>query len=171
MIRSRWMAAFALAGALLAPALAMAETSIVYVTRHAEKGAEGKDPSLTPQGQARARTLAVMLQKAGIRNIFSTTTQRTQQTAQPLAAQAGVPVQLYDGAKPSLVIDKIKAASGPTLLVGHSNTVPDLVKMLGGAPGTPIGDDEFDRLYEVITHADGTVTTILLTSPTPPLNP
>lgn len=168
MIRSRLIAALALAGALLAPAFAMADPNIIYVTRHAEKGAEGKDPNLTPQGQARARTLAVILRKAGIRHVFSTTTQRTQQTAQPLAAQAGVEVQPYDAGKPAIVIDKIKALAGPTLLVGHSNTVPDLVKMLGGAGGAPIADDEFDRLYQVSIGADGKVTTVLLTTPTAP---
>ena len=160
------MASLALTFALLAPtcASAFAEPRIVYVTRHAEKMAEGKDPNLSAQGQARARALAVLLGKAGIKYIFSTATQRTGQTAQPLAAQAGLEVQLYDPAKPAIVIDKIKALPGPTLLVGHSNTVPELVKMLGGAPGAPIGDDEFDRLYQVNIAPDGSVTTVLLTT-------
>lgn len=168
MMRSRLIATFALAGALLAPAFALADPNTIYVTRHAEKSAEGKDPNLTPQGQARARALAVILRKVGIKHIFSTTTQRTQQTAQPLAAQTGVAVQTYDGGKPAIVIDKIKALAGPTLLVGHSNTVPDLVKMLGGTPGAPIADDEFDRLYQVSVAADGSVTTVLLTTPSAP---
>jgi phosphohistidine phosphatase SixA len=168
MMRSRWFGTLALAGALLAPALAFADPKIVYVSRHAEKGTEGKDPSLTPQGQARARSLAVILRKVGIKNVFSSTAQRAQQTAQPIAALAGVEVQLYDAGKPAVVVDKIKALPGPTLLVGHSNTVPDLVRMLGGAPGAPIAEDEFDRLYQVSMAADGSVTTVLLTTPTPP---
>ena len=165
-MRSTWIASLALAGALLAPsfALAFAEPTIVYVTRHGEKALDAKDPDLSAQGQARARTLAVMLRKVGIKNIFSSTTKRTQQTAQPLATQAGVAVQLYDPSKPALIIDKIKALAGPTLLVGHSNTVPDLVKLLGGVPGAPISDDEFDRLYQVIIAPDGSVTTVLLTT-------
>jgi phosphohistidine phosphatase SixA len=168
MTHSKLFSILALAGALLVPALASAEPGIVYVTRHGEKAAEGKDPSLTAQGQARARTIALILSKAGIKNVFSTATARTQQTAQPTASNAGVAVQTYDPAKPVNVIEKIKVSAGPTLLVGHSNTVPELVKLLGGAPGTPIGDDEFDRLYQVITEKDGTVTTILLTTPTAP---
>jgi phosphohistidine phosphatase SixA len=164
MIRSRLIATLTLAGALLLPTLALADPNIIYVTRHGEKATEGKDPNLSAQGQARARSLAVILGKVGIKNIFSSTTQRTQQTAQPLASQLGMPVQPYDAGKPAIVIDKIKALPGPTLLVGHSNTVPDLVKMLGGAPGAPIADDEFDRLYQVIIGADGSVTTTVLTS-------
>lgn len=167
MIRTRLIASLALAGALFAPIVAVAESNLVYVTRHAEKGAESKDPNLTPQGQARARTLALILRKAAIKQVFSTATLRTTQTAQPLAAQAGVEVHIYDAGKPAIVIDKIKALPGPTLLVGHSNTVPDLVRMLGGV-AAPMAEDEFDRLYQISINADGSVTTVLLTTPTAP---
>lgn len=167
---SRWTAALALAALLLAPNLAQAldAARIVYVTRHAEKAAEGKDPGLTAQGQARARALAVMLGKAGIAHVFSTATMRTTQTAQPLAAQVDVPVTFYDAGTLDLVVRQIKALPGATLLVGHSNTVPELVKLLGGAAGTPLGEDEFDRLYQVIIAPDGSVTTVLLTTLAPP---
>jgi phosphohistidine phosphatase SixA len=153
-----------LAGALLAPLLAWAAPSIIFVTRHGEKAAEGKDPDLTPQGQARARTIGKILSKAGIGAVYSTPTNRTRQTAAPTAAQAGVEVQMYDPSKPQAMIEKVKAATGPVLVVGHSNTVPDLVKMMGGAAGGPIADDEFDRLYQLIVNSDGSVTTVLLTS-------
>ena len=113
---------------------------------------------------ARARTLAAILRKAAIRAVFSTPTKRTQQTAGPLAQQAGLEVQLYDAAKPALVVDRIKAMAGPTLLVGHSNTIAELVTLLGGAPGTQIADDEYDRLYQVAIATDGTVTTVMLSS-------
>jgi phosphohistidine phosphatase SixA len=167
MIRTRLIASLALAGALFAPIVAVAESNLVYVTRHAEKGTESKDPNLTPQGQARARTLALILRKAAIKQVYSTATLRTTQTAQPLATQAGVEVHIYDAGKPAIVIDKIKALPGPTLLVGHSNTVPDLVRMLGGV-AAPMAEDEFDRLYQISINADGSVTTVLLTTPTAP---
>jgi phosphohistidine phosphatase SixA len=166
MMPSRLFAVLALAGALLAPAFAAADPLIVYVTRHAEKGTESKDPNLTPQGQARARAIALLLRKAGIKQVYSTATQRTQQTAQPLAAQEAIAVQTYDPRTPAQVIDKIKAGKGPALLVGHSNTVPELVKLLGGA-STPMTEEEFERLYQVIIAADGSVTTVLLTTSAP----
>ncbi|MBC7453110.1 MAG: histidine phosphatase family protein [Massilia sp.] len=169
MLRSRLFARLVLASALLAPALAWAAPTIIYVVRHAEKTAEGKDPELTAQGQARAHTLGRMLGKTGIAAIFSTPTRRTLQTAQPLAAQSGLAVQTYDAAKPGAMIDQVKALTGPVLVVGHSNTVPELVKLLGGVAGAPIADDEFDRLYQLIVAADGSVTTVLLTSVAAPL--
>jgi phosphohistidine phosphatase SixA len=163
-MRSRLIASLLLAGALLFPvAVAAAEPTIVFVTRHGEKASPGKDPELTPQGQARARTIATILRKADIRNVFSTATVRTQQTAQPTAAQARLPVHTYDPAKPMDVVDKIKALGGNTLLVGHSNTVPDLVKKLGGT-AADMTEEEFDRLYQIIIAPDGSVTTVLLTS-------
>lgn len=161
---TRFLTRLALAGALLAPALALAAPQIVYVTRHAEKAAVDKDPELTAQGAARARGIALILQRAGIRHIFSTATRRTRQTAQPLAERLSLNVDIYDGARPAPAIEKIKALPGPTLLVGHSNTVPDLVKMLGGAAGAPIADDEYDRLYQLTIHDSGAVSTVLLTS-------
>lgn len=163
-MHNKIIAILALASALLAPLFAWAGPNIVYVTRHGEKTSAERDPELTAQGAARARTLAAILRKAGIRAVFSTPTKRTQQTAAPLAQHAGLEVQLYDAAKPALVIDKIKALAGPTLLVGHSNTIAELVTLLGGAPGTAIGDDEYDRLYQLAIAPDGSVTTVMLSS-------
>lgn len=161
-MRSRLIASLLLAASLLVPAFAVADPTTVYVTRHGEKGG-GKDPELTAQGQARAKMIATLLAKVGIRQVYSTATIRTQQTARPTATQAGLEVQTYDPAKPQAVVDKIKTSPGPVLLVGHSNTVPDLVRLLGGA-STPMSDDEFDRLYQLTIGADGSVTTVLLTS-------
>ncbi len=163
-MRCKLFVVLALAGALFLPDAMAAEPNLVYVVRHGEKTTSVKDPELTLQGHARARTLAVILGKAGIRAIFSTPTRRTQQTAAPLAQQIGLAVQAYDAAAPALVVEKIKALTGPTLLVGHSNTIGELVRLLGGAAGTPIGDDEYDRLYQLAIAPDGTVTTVMLTS-------
>jgi hypothetical protein len=51
------------------------------------------------------------------------------------------------------------------VVVGHSNTLPELVKLFGGAPGAEIADDEFDRLYQLLPGADGQMKTILLGTP------
>lgn len=161
---TRALTVASLAAAMLLPMLAQAAPNVVYITRHGEKAAAGKDPDLSPQGAARARMLGALLQKTGIRYIFSSDTRRTRQTAQPLAERLNITVEVYDAARPAAAIEKIRSLGGPTLLVGHSNTVPDLVKMLGGAPVAPIGDDEYDRLYQVSIDDSGAVSTQLLTS-------
>ena len=149
---------------LLSPA-ALAEPAAIYLVRHAEKALVGKDPDLSPQGQGRARNIAAILQRAGITAIFSTPTARTRQTADPLAQRTGVAVQLYDPGAPRALVDKVRASSGAVLVVGHSNTLPELVRLFGGAPGAEIADDEYDRLYQLIPGPDGEMKTILLASP------
>ena len=154
----------ALAALSLLPALASAEPSAIYLVRHGEKLA-GQDPELSPQGQARANNIAAILHRAGITAIFSTPTNRTRQTAAPLAQRTGLSVQLYDRAAPKALVEKVRALSGAVVVVGHSNTLPELVRLFGGAPGPDIADDEFDRLYQLLPGADGQVKTNLLGTP------
>ncbi|HEU4372898.1 MAG TPA: hypothetical protein VFS02_05375, partial [Telluria sp.] len=60
--------------------------------------------------------------------------------------------------------EKVKSLNGAVLVVGHSNTLPGLVRLFGGAPGADIADNEYDRMYQLIIGADDKVTTVLLTS-------
>jgi broad specificity phosphatase PhoE len=161
---NRFLFALSLAAAMLSPLAALAEPSAVYLVRHGEKETTGKDPELTAQGKERARNIATILQKAGIRNVFSSPYARTKQTADPLAKGSGVEVQIYDAGKPALLVEKVKALNGPVLVVGHSNTLPELVRLFGGAPGTDIADNEYDRVYQLTRGADGAIATVLLTS-------
>jgi broad specificity phosphatase PhoE len=163
-MRMRFLQSLPLAVALLAPCAAFAEPAAIYVVRHAEKAAGGKDPELTAEGQVRAQNIAAILQKAGITHVFSTPYLRTQQTARPLAQRRNVPVESYDPRAPQALVDKVKSLDGAVLVVGHSNTVPELVRLFGGAPGADIPDTEYDRLYQLVPGPAG-VMTVLLSSP------
>lgn len=159
------MRALPLAAVLLAPAWAWAEPSAIYLVRHAEKGAESKDPDLSADGRQRARNLATILRRAGIVHVFSTPTARTRQTAQPTAAHSQVSVETYDPRQPQALVDKLHALDGAVLVVGHSNTVPELVRLLGGAEADQeIPDDEYNRLYQLTPGPDGQPRTVRLTS-------
>ena len=160
----RLLGACALLLIVLAPAAAIAEPSMIYLVRHGEKLAEGKDPDLTPQGQQRAQNIAAMLGKTGIAHIFSTATNRTRQTAQPLAQANRLQVQVYDPGTPQALVAKVKTLDGAVLVVGHSNTLPELVRLFGGQPGADIGDNEYDRVYQLIPGPNATVATVLFTS-------
>lgn len=160
----RLSAAFALALAMLAPCAALADPGMIYLVRHGEKEAIGKDPALTAQGLQRARNIATMLGKAGIQYIFATPTTRARQTAQPLADRSGLKVELYDPRTPQTLVAKVKGLSGPVLVVGHSNTLPELVRLFGGQAGEEITDNEFDRVYQLIPGANGSMTTVVFTS-------
>ena len=134
----------------------------VFLVRHAEK-LTGQDPALTDAGEARADALANLLKDAGIETIHSSDYTRTRLTAAPLAAQLGQDVVIYDARDLPGLAARLKAAGGRHLVVGHSNTTPEMVSLLGGKAGAPIVEaTEYDRLYLVTQSADGAVQTVLL---------
>ena len=155
---------FALVLAMLTPCAALADPAAVYLVRHGEKEAAGQDPALTAQGRQRAQNIATMLHKAGIVHVFSTPTARTRQTAQPLAERSKLEVQLYDPRAPQALVAKVKGLNGPVLVVGHSNTLSELVRLFGGQPGAEIADNEYDRVYQLTPTANGGVGTVVFTS-------
>ncbi|WP_237067505.1 SixA phosphatase family protein [Microbulbifer guangxiensis] len=137
-------------------------TRVVYLVRHAEKRTDDpaeRDPALTAAGKERAVALARLLRDANIERVYSTDYRRTRQTATPLAQQSGLPVTLYDPRDLEGFAGRLR--NGPTrvLVVGHSNTTPQLVALLGGEPGSEIREShEYDRLYVLVLHGDETVT-------------
>ncbi len=162
--QSRLLCTIALVVAALAPSLASADAKFIYLTRHAEKSATGTDPVLTAEGVTRANNIAAMLKKSGITGIYSTNTVRTKQTAQPLATLLSVPVQTYDDLQLANFAAQLKALPGNTLVVGHTNTTPELIRLLGGDTIAAIAETEFDRLYQIAIGQDGDVTTTLMNS-------
>ncbi len=135
---------------------AAADDLVVFVVRHAEKVAEGDDPPLSASGRARAAALADLLEEAGIVAVHSSDFRRTLETAAPLAERLGLPILLYDPAGPQPLVDRMLRDGGRHLVIGHSNTAPELVERLGGDGGTAIDEhSEYDRLYVVMPSADG----------------
>ncbi|WP_352924625.1 phosphoglycerate mutase family protein [Mesorhizobium sp. M0698] len=67
----------------------------VFLVRHAEKADNSADPPLSPDGAARAQTLAHTLVDAGIDAVFVTNFVRAKQTGAPTASAAGVTAQQY----------------------------------------------------------------------------
>jgi len=122
----------------------------IFRVRHAEKApaAEGdKNPPLSPTGRARAEALAAILRDAGITAIYATEFQRTQQTAEPLARALNLSVTVVPAADTAGLVAKLKDAHGQSLVVGHSNTIPDVLKALGAEGSYGIADDEYDNLF------------------------
>jgi broad specificity phosphatase PhoE len=131
-----------------------ASTTVVVVMRHAEKAAgAGDDPPLSPEGVARAaRIAATFAPGRAIDAIFVTTLRRTQETVRPLAGALGVPVITL----PPNDLDGLERRifgeyrGRRVLVVGHSDTVPELVRRLGdGADVPPIADGEYGRAYVI----------------------
>lgn len=114
------------------------------------------DPDLSEAGRVRAESLAIVLKDAKITSIYATKYKRTQQTAAPLAKALGLTVSIAP-ADAADVVKQLAGAKGNVLVVGHSNTVPDVIKGLGVTAPVMIGDDEFDNLFVVTTGAPPSV--------------
>jgi phosphohistidine phosphatase SixA len=129
----------------------------VFVVRHAERADAGTggatmmatDPDLSEAGRARAESLAVALKDAGITAIFSTEYKRSLQTAAPLAKALGVTVETVSSKDPASLVAKVKAVKGSALVIGHSNTVPDVIKRLGVDTPLKLGETDYDNLFIV----------------------
>jgi len=117
--------------------------------RHAEKQAATNmvnDVPLSEQGKERAEALEQALISKHIRAIYSTKFSRTMSTAQPLAQALNLPVQTYDPNDTSF-IRSLRDKRENLLIVGHSNTVDNIVNTLVGSnvipgdlPETQYGD-------------------------------
>ena len=156
--------AIGLIASMLAPAVSTADTgpTVVFLVRHAEKG-DGPDPQLIQAGKERAKLLAHMLGESGIRQIHSTGYVRTLETAAPIAEQLGLEIRIYDPKRLEQLADILLTEGGSHLVVGHSNTTPELVELLGGSPGAPIREaGEYDRLYLLTINEKGKASTSLL---------
>lgn len=121
----------------------------VYLVRHGETEGEGNDPALSDEGRARAARLAELLASRSIERILTTDYRRTRETATPLAELLGVDVELYDPHELQEAAATLRREGGKVVVIGHSNTTPSLVALLGGDPGPPIAESEHDRLYHV----------------------
>lgn len=127
----------------------------IYVVRHAEKAAAGpnmnSDVPLSVPGQQRADDLKEVLKDKKIGLVYSTQTVRTVSTATPTADEFGVAIELYGPRPDSAFISKVLAQKKNLLIVGHSNTVDDIVNMLCGSTQVPgdLNEKEYDNLFEV----------------------
>jgi len=167
---ARALAALLAGFVALAPASAAAQRA-VFVVRHAEKASAGgtTDIPLSDAGRARAERLAAMLRDAGITAIYSTDTVRTRSTAEPLARALGLTVRIYateprEGRPGSeeLVRSLRSDPNGAALVVGHSNTVPELLAALGATRKITLRDDEYDALFLIVPRSDGAPTLLEL---------
>jgi phosphohistidine phosphatase SixA len=133
--------------------------SEIYLFRHAEKQKDGtKDPALTEQGHQRAQWLGDWFKNKKVTAIYSSDYQRTRQTVAIIAKNTGLEVKLYNPGKLEELIKILKQKDGFYVVAGHSNTIPDTVKLLGGEPGKEIDHEEYNRLYQ-LTIKDGKVVT------------
>jgi broad specificity phosphatase PhoE len=130
---------------------ATAAQSTIFVVRHAEKAESGgNDPDLSEAGRARAESLAKMLKNANITAIYATEFKRTQQTATPAAKALGLALTIVPAKDTVTLSAKLRDLHGNALVVGHGNTIPDLIKALGVETLVNIAETDYDNLFVVV---------------------
>ena len=133
-----------------------AETSpAFYVLRHLHTPEGERDPDLTAEGQRVAALLADWFRGPRPAAIYVSHYRRTRQTAAPLAARLGLTPIVYDPADTPALVARVRAGPRPALIVGHSNTVPDIVAALGGTRPGPLVHEDFGDIW-LIGPAGGT---------------
>lgn len=153
--------------------IAGANDQVIFLVRHAERGAlpaaqpsshqmMADDPPLSAAGQERASRLAAALSSVGIAHIFTTEYQRTRQTAKPLADRLKLQPVMSAAKDPGPLLQHIRKVSGNILIVGHANTIPDILKRLGVKQTVTVGENEYDQLFVVVRHGVAEPTLIRL---------
>jgi probable phosphoglycerate mutase len=123
----------------------------IFVVRHAEKATTGGDDmDLSDAGRARAESLATLLKDAEISAIYTTEFKRTQQTAAPVAKALRIDPAVIPAKDTAALLTKLRGATGNVLIVGHGNTIPELIKALGIAAPINIAENEYDNLFVVL---------------------
>jgi 2,3-bisphosphoglycerate-dependent phosphoglycerate mutase len=129
----------------------------VILIRHADRTSSATtDPALNTKGEARAQKLIHVLGKSGIETIYHSHFTRSKQTAQPLAAHLlGIATKQIDEAVEIKTDILANHAGKAVLVIGHSDTVPDLINQLSEGRMLMINDSEFDNLFIVTLLGTG----------------
>lgn len=119
----------------LALSIGQAQTiqpSVIFIVRHCEKAIESTDnPNLSEEGKKRAAHLAEILKNSGLEVVYSTNYKRTLQTAEPIATALKLTPTTYEP-RDAAFGEMLRKSSKKVLVVGHSNTVPELLNQLTG---------------------------------------
>ncbi len=137
-----------------------------FIVRHAERESDQsnesmmkKNPPLSEAGKQRAEALKEVLQSEKIGYIFSTNTVRTLSTAEPTKNYFNLKTKIYEAEPDDTFIAQLLSLKDNTLIVGHSNTVDDIVNKLCGSVKVPqnLIDSAYDDLF-VVTKKGKTIT-------------
>jgi phosphohistidine phosphatase SixA len=144
-------AVLALTGAGMAAA--GPESAPIYVMRHLDTPEGERDPDLTERGQKGAWALVEWFQGKPLSVIYVSDFRRTRQTISALNGERQIRLRLYDPADTAGLVARVKAETGPVLIVGHSNTVPDIVEQLGGERPAALAHPDFGDVWTVEAKA------------------
>ena len=133
----------------------------IYVLRHTEKvDATSEDPALSVAGIARAKYWKKVLQHIEFEQVFTTNFKRNIQTAELISESSSVKPELYYPLSFDVLkfINLIKGQK--VLVIGHSNTIPDMVnRLIGETRYPPMSHENYNVLYIINIYENGDTNT------------
>ncbi len=146
---------------------------VIYLIRHAEKVHGLEDPPLTEAGHQRAQAWASILRDSGIKAVYTSKTQRTQQTGAPIARALNVPMRTVSRKDVAGLVNRIRTrhAGEAVLIVGHTRTIPKLVKALGRSENGTIQRSDYDNLFIIVPEGKKDATVLRLRAANAPAIP
>jgi broad specificity phosphatase PhoE len=148
-----------IAAVALASAAVHAQQAVILV-RHADLadagGLDAKAVPLSSAGQARAEQLAKMLERSGVTAVYATDFLRTRATGEPTAKLLKHEVSVVSQDNPQDFVARLRKEHGGdvVLIVGHTDTVPGIIKALGVADEVKIDKTDFGNVFIVTPKAD-----------------
>ncbi|SHN07594.1 histidine phosphatase family protein [Polaribacter sp. KT 15] len=134
------------------------ETTTYYLIRHAEKDrtdSGNKNPDLNENGLKRAKKWAEYFKNIDLDAVYSTSYNRTQQTAKPTADSKNLNITSYNPGKMYDSVFKANTKGKTVLIVGHSNTTPVFAnKILGKKMYENMSDNDNASLLIVTISGD-----------------
>jgi len=127
----------------------------LVLIRHAEKLDASSDPELSPAGQLRAAWTADWLQNRDIGAVWSSDYNRSRNTARPLAEKLGQEIRIYDPRDLPALAVQLQSEGLNALVVGHSNTTPQLAAILCECETEPMEETEYDRAFLLSAEGPG----------------
>jgi phosphohistidine phosphatase SixA len=125
-------------------------TYTLYLVRHAEKQlSSDHDPDLSNAGTLRSHQLANWFQDKAIKDIWSSDYKRTRDTAQPLVTRLGYDLNIYEPDDQTALVMTLTSRRNTALIVGHSNTIPGLARLLCDCSVADMDDSEYERLIVI----------------------
>ena len=148
--------------ALGAQAVPSGAQGMLVVVRHAEQtpnagGMMDGDPPLNEAGRRRAEALAERLKHAGVTAIYTSQFARARETAAPLAAALKLEPEVVAKDDVPALSGQIKArhGAGTVLVIGHSDTIPAMLKAWGHAAAFEFPRAEFDNAWLIVPREAG----------------
>src|SRR6187397_2732248 len=139
---------------LLTAASHAAAQQAVIVVRHAEKADQSPDTALSAKGRARAKALADLLRGAGVTHVITSEFLRSQETAAPLAKALGLTAEQVPARDLPALVARLHALDPASIvvIVGHSNTIPPMLAVLGWPNTLDLHDGDYDDVFVLAPH-------------------